>query len=252
MPAAGRPARAGALRRLLALPALILFMVAAVAGCGNTRVGEDRPAVPHSLAVAPTPITVRVPPQRFVPGPLIATGLGLHAGPVAVPLRLKIPAIGVNAAVLGVGLTANDVMDAPQGAAGSSVWRKAFWYRGGGIPGQSGTATIAGHVDDVLGRPAVFARLKDLRPGDTVLVVDTRAERTIHFVVIGTATYSERQASNPAVLSRVYGPGPVAGRPPQPAPDGLAHLTLITCAGVYVHGAYNHHLVVYTQRTATP
>ncbi len=227
-------------------------MVAAVAGCGNIRVGDDRPAAPHPLAVAPAPITVRVPPQPFVPGSLIATGLGLHAGPVAVPLRLEIPAIGVNAAVLGVGLTANDVMDAPQGAAGNPVWQKVFWYRGGGIPGQSGTATIAGHVDDVLGRPAVFARLKDLRPGDAVLVVDTRAERAIHFVVIETDTYSERQASNPGVLSRIYGPGPVAGSQPQPAPDGLAHLTLITCAGEYVDGAYNHHLVVYTQRTATP
>ena len=230
----------------------LLCMLALSAACGNNRVVEGRAAAPHPVAAPQAAITVQVPAQPFVPAPLVAPNLDLYAPPVSVPLQVKIPSIGVDASVLAVGLTGRDVMDAPQGAPADPVWREAFWYRGGGIPGASGTATIAGHLDDVLGRPAVFARLKDLRPGDAILILDTRVQQEMRFVVSASDTYSEQQATNPAILAQVYGPGPAAGTAPQPAPDGLAHLTLITCAGNYVHGAYDHHVVVYAQRVTIP
>ena len=184
----------------------------------------------------------------MIPGPLADPGLDLHAGPVDVPLELKIPALAVSAAVVGVGLTAANLMDAPKGPAGDPVWQKVFWYRGGGIPGDPGTATAAGHVDDVLGRPAVFARLKDLRPGDLIVVHDLRSGLDVHFAVVNTETYSLQQSADPAVLAQVYGDGPLSGSGPQPAPDGRSHLTLITCAGDFVDGSYDHHLVVYADR----
>lgn len=142
-------------------------------------------------------------------------------------------------------------MDAPKGSAADPVWQKAFWYRGSGIPGDSGTATIAGHVDDVLGRPAVFARLKDLRPGDLIVVHDTRSGLDMRFTVVKTKTYSIQQAADPSVLAQIYGSGPVSGRGPQPAPDGLAHLTLITCTGGFVNGSYDRRLVVYATRSGS-
>ena len=140
-------------------------------------------------------------------------------------------------------------MDAPKGLAADPVWQKAFWYRGSGIPGDSGTATLAGHVDDVLGRPAVFARLRELRSGDLIVVHDTRSGLDVRFTVVKTATYSVRQAADPAVLAQIYGSGPVSGKGPQPAPDGLADLTLITCAGGFVNGSYDRRLVVYATRS---
>ena len=145
-------------------------------------------------------------------------------------------------------------MDTPKGSPNDPVWQKVFWYRGSGIPGAASTATIAGHVDDVLGRPAVFARLKDLRPGDQVVVRDTRTGLDLHFEVTETITYTLRQTLDPAVLSQIYGPGPVAGDGPQPSPDGLSHLTLITCIGRWVSGlgTYDHRVVVYAVSAPSP
>jgi hypothetical protein len=173
----------------------------------------------------------------------------LHAGPSAVPLELQLPSVRVSGAVLAVGITAHGAMDAPQGPLGDPVWQEAFWYRGGGIPGDVGTATIAGHVDDVRGRPALFAHLGDLHPGDPVVVHDTQGGGEVRFTVSQVATYSVQQASQPAILATIYGAGPVAGTGPQPAPDGRSHLTLVTCAGDFVHGAYDHRVVVYAQRS---
>lgn len=201
-----------------------------------------RPAVQRAVAIQPAV-------QSMVRGPIIDPGLDLRAGPVDVPLDLRIPSLQIDAPVVGVGITAENVMDAPKGLAADPVWQKVFWYRGSGIPGNLGTATLAGHVDDVLGRPAVFARLKDLRSGDLIVVHDRRSGVDVRFTVVRTATYSVQQAANPSVLAQIYGSGPVSGKGPQPAADGLAHLTLITCAGGFVNGSYDRRLVVYATRT---
>jgi len=167
---------------------------------------------------------------------------------VEVPLELRIPSLQISAPVLAVGMTSVNAMDAPTGLGGDPVWHKAFWYRGGGIPGDPGTATIAGHVDGILGRPALFARLKDLRPGDLIIVHNTESDTGTYFLVSEMEDYSAQQVTDPSVLVRIYGEGPVSGTGPQPAPDGLSHLTLITCSGDFVHGSYERRLVVYAQR----
>ncbi len=56
-------------------------------------------------------------------------GLGLRAGPVSVPLELLVPSLAVDVPVLRVGITSNNVMDAPMGPAKDPVWQEAFWYR---------------------------------------------------------------------------------------------------------------------------
>ena len=78
------------------------------------------------------------------------------------------------ASVAGVGITSEDVMDAPMGPADDPVWQQAFWYRGSAVPGSASTALIAGHVSGPRGRPGAFARVDDLRPGDSVVVHDAR------------------------------------------------------------------------------
>jgi sortase (surface protein transpeptidase) len=191
---------------------------------------------------------VPVSAQPLISEPFIDPSLDLRASPVEVPLELRIPSLGISAPVLAVGLTPKNVMDAPQGSADDPVWQQAFWYRGGGIPGEPGTATIAGHVDGIRGRPALLARLKDLRPGDLIIVHNTWSGLDVRFLITEMATYSTDQAADPSVLARIYGRGPVLGTGPQPAPDGLSHLTLITCSGSIVQGAYDHRLVVYAQR----
>ncbi len=127
-------------------------------------------------------------------------------------------------------------MDAPKGPIGDPVWSSAFWYRGSGIPGSPGTATVAGHVNDPLGRPEIFAHLQDLHPGDLIVIHLKNTTLSISFVVDEIKVYSLKESSDPAVLTRIYGIRPVAGTGPQPGPDGLSHLTLIACAGDIVSG----------------
>ena len=164
------------------------------------------------------------------------------------PLELRIPLLQLSAPVIGVGITSENVMDTPGGSADDPVWQTAFWYRGSGIPGDLGTATIAGHVAGLLGRPAAFARLEDLRPGNLIIIHDTRSGLDVRFLVIKTEIYSVQQAADPSVLEQIYGSGPVSGKGPQPAPDGLSHLTLITCGGDWIDGSYDSRLVVYAER----
>jgi hypothetical protein len=184
----------------------------------------------------------------LVSAPLVDPSLDLLAGPVEVPLELQIPSLQIRAPVLAVGLTSGNVMDAPWGPADDPVWQKAFWYRGGGIPGSLGTATIAGHVDGIRGRPALFARLSDLRSGDWIIVHNTESDLDVHFMVTEMETYSAQQVTDPSILARIYGAGPLSGQGPQPAPDDLSHLTLITCSGDFVEGSYARRLVVYAER----
>jgi sortase (surface protein transpeptidase) len=142
-------------------------------------------------------------------------------------------------------------MDAPTGPADDPVWQQAFWYRGSAIPGESSTALIAGHVNGPRGRPAVFGRIGDLRPGDPIVVRDTRSGLEIHFSVDESITYPLREASDPAILRRIYGAGPVAGTAPQRTADGLARLNLITCTGTFRNGTHDHRLVVFATRVAS-
>ncbi|HEX9092280.1 MAG TPA: class F sortase [Anaerolineales bacterium] len=203
----------------------------------------------HPTAQSTTQTTAQPTPTLIVLGPLFDMGLDIKAAPVEVPLELKIPSLKVNAPVLGVGLTSGNEMDAPKGPIGDPVWHTAFWYRGSGLPGESGTATIAGHVNDPLGRDEIFAHLQDLKPGDLIIIHYTKLIIDFPFMVDQVKDYSLEESSDPAVLAQIYGTGPVIGTAPQPSLDGLSHLTLITCAGNIVDGQFDHHIVVYATHT---
>jgi sortase (surface protein transpeptidase) len=57
----------------------------------------------------------------------------------------------------------------------------AGWYRLGPAPGANGPAVIVAHVDTKKG-PDVFYHLKDLKPGDEILVYDESGDAA-RFVV---------------------------------------------------------------------
>jgi hypothetical protein len=214
--------------------------------------GPSTPAsvIPRSSTSRAKP--ARVVPDPPVPAPLFAPGLSVRAGPVPVPVQLQIPSLGVNAQTLGVGVTAGDVMDAPEGPINDPVWEEAFWYRGSAVPGAVSTALIAGHVDGPRGTQGVFEHLDRLRPGDLVVVHDTRSALDVRFEVIGSMSFTLPQTTQRDVLEQIYGVGPVAGTTPQRAKDGLAHLTLISCAGTFQTGlgTHDHRLVVFANRVA--
>lgn len=185
--------------------------------------------------------------------PLFDPGLPLQGRVVAVPLEIRIPALRLRAPVLGVGLTATNAMAAPVGRRSfDPIWWSVFWYRGGGIPGDVGTATIAGHFDDDLGRPAVFAFLSELAVGDVIYVNDMRTGAEIPFIVTETESYSRQESTDPANLARIFGSSAVAGLASQSTPDQVSRLTLITCDGAWVNGSFDQHLVVFATRANYP
>lgn len=234
---------------LVILIAVTLFVV-----YGNTKVDTGSRTGESQSGPHPSPVAAEAV-QPFTLGWSLSDlgldqNLDLREGPVDIPLELRIPSLQVSAPMVGVGITSENVMDAPKGSADNPVWQKVFWYRGSGIPGDLSTTTLAGHVDDALGRPAAFARLKELRAGDLIVVHDTRSGLDINFKVMKAETYSAQQSVDPEALTEIYGYGPVSGKGPQPSSDGLSHLTLITCTGEYVNGSYNHRLVVYATRSS--
>jgi len=219
-----------------------LLAVGLLAGCGSSGTAPT--------AGGTTPRAASPGALLAVPDALVDGGLGLRSGPVAVPLELRLPSLGVVAAVVGVGITPTDVMDAPMGPASDPVWQEAFWYRGSAVPGTASTALVAGHINDPKGRAGVFADIDHLRPGDPIVVHDRRSGLDVVFSVDESVSYSLAEAADPAVLTRIYGAGPVAGAWPQPSADGLAHLTLVTCAGTFGDGTHDHRLAVYATRVA--
>jgi hypothetical protein len=146
-------------------------------------------------------------------------------GPALVPVRLVIPAIGVATRLVRLGLDPGGAMQVPEDFA------TAGWFAGGPAPGQVGPAVIAGHVDSRTG-PAVFYRLRELRPGQAVLVERADGAR-LRFVVEQARSYPKAGFPTAAV----FGPVPLAG------------LRLITCIGAFdrARGSYRDNLVVFAR-----
>jgi sortase (surface protein transpeptidase) len=167
--------------------------------------------------------------QRSLAGPLY-TAPSRTAPPFvspaarSVPVTLSIPSIGLRVPISELGLNANHTIQVP------SDFQEPGWYRLGPSPGQRGSAVILGHVDSYQA-PAVFFKLRLLRPGDHVNV--TLADGVItHFEVRQVAEYPK--ADFPTVL--VYGA------------HGYSGLQLITCGGIFdaQTGHYLSNVVVYT------
>src|SRR5262245_23285150 len=80
-----------------------------------------------------------------------------------VPKRIDIPALSLKAPLMKLGLTSAGDVELPPFDKPST----AGWYTGSAVPGDSGAAVIIGHVD-TKSAPAVFYRLRDMRPGEIV------------------------------------------------------------------------------------
>ena len=144
------------------------------------------------------------------------------------PVRVEIPAIGVSSPLVRLGLNPDGTMQVP------GDYQVAGWFTGGPQPGQLGPAVIAGHVDSRTG-PAVFYRLRDLRPGDQIRVV--RADRrVVRFRVDSLASYPKQSLPGQEVYGATTAPV----------------LRLITCGGTFdrARRSYRENLVVSATRVA--
>lgn len=145
--------------------------------------------------------------------------------PQGLPVRLKIPIINVNSAVEDALITPDGRMDVPVGSV------NVAWFALGPHPGQVGSAVIGGHFGISNGVPFVFYNLDKLKAGDKVYVEDDQGN-TLAFQVREIKLF-DRDADATTVFT---------------SDDGLAHLNIITCEGVWnqVNGSYPERRVVFT------
>ena len=210
--AAARPG-AGGWPAAVAVGCGVLAIVVGLTGLVITQ-GAGNP--PSGLEQVPV---VRAPagPVSALPAPTAA------ARPVARPVSLIIPAIGVRTRLVRLGITAAGTLQVPSATA------VAGWYTRSPRPGATGSSIIVGHVDSYRG-PGVFYRLKLLRSPERIYV--RRADGTLAvFRVTSVHTYLKRRFPTAAVY------GPAAG--PQ--------LRLITCGGSFdsVRRSYLSNVVVF-------
>jgi sortase (surface protein transpeptidase) len=197
----------------LALAAGLVAIAGGMTGLLLTR--HSTPAMrPAAAGVAALPAPT---------GPIVAPPQSAAPKPVAAPVSLTIPLIGVQTRLITLGLTSTGALQVP------STTSVAGWYTGSPRPGAIGSSIIVGHIDSYKA-PGVFFRLRELTAGDKVYV--KRADGTL---VEFRVTLVQQYLKNHFPTEAVYGP----------VPD--PELRLITCGGVfdYATGHYLSNIVVY-------
>jgi sortase (surface protein transpeptidase) len=144
----------------------------------------------------------------------------------AAPAVLEIPAIEVRRDLIGVQIQDDGTLEVPD--RGEDVG----WYSPDEDPEGGHPTVFVAHLDTPTG-PAVFGRLLELGPGDTVHVTDAAGDVRVYRV--------DRLEDHPVdrfPTLEVYGP----------APDD--EIRLITCTGVFdvVRQQYEENRVVYASR----
>ena len=185
-----------------ALP--VALLVVALAGCGT-----GAPDVSASTTSA-APTSSTAPPS-------------IAAVPASPPVRLQVPAIGVDSDLMPLGLEDDGSLEVPPDGF------PAGWFTGAPMPGDVGPAVMAGHVDWD-GSPGVFYDLRFLTPGDEITV--TRADdSTVVFAVASVEQFPKDAFPSAAVYGNLDHPG----------------LRLITCGGSFDAGerSYEDNIVVF-------
>jgi sortase (surface protein transpeptidase) len=140
--------------------------------------------------------------------------------PIGAPVRLRIPAIGVDAPVVPVAIADDGQMEVPPAT-------DVGWYRLGPAPGAAGSAVLAAHVD-LAGQKGAFFDLRSVPVGAEVFVDGDGATR--RFVV----SFREQEAKATVQLDRYF------------TAEGPTRLTLITCGGVFDRGVrhYDDNIII--------
>ena len=177
----------------------------------------------HDYGVVPAASATTAPAARTRPASR-SDHSQIGVAVTAVPVRLRIPAIGVSAAVVPVGVDASGGLGIP---ADPSV---IGWWAGGSSPGQvSGATILVGHVDSAARGPGALFRLEQLRPGTAVTV--TAGGRAWRYVVRAVRAYGKARLPSAAVFGQRVTP----------------RLVIVTCGGPFdaATGHYLDNIVAY-------
>jgi len=225
-------------RTIVTLLSIVVFLaIAAMAGYYFLLLPRLNQNIP--TGVVPDSVAWKFP-ASFLKLPVAGTGVPVSSAyssipvpggaPQGLPVHLQIPVIGVDSFVEDALITPQGAMEVPAGTV------DVAWFALGPHPGQVGSAVIGGHFGIENGVPFVFYNLSKLKAGDNIYVVDDEGN-TITFVVNSTALFAANADATTVFTSS----------------DGLAHLNLITCEGVWneVAGEYPDRTVVFTTEVSS-
>lgn len=170
------------------------------------------------------------PKKLAITTPAVAVVPATPSQVASVPVRLRIPSIGVDANIQAVGQDSKGAMDIPKG---ENAYIDTGWYSLGAKPGEIGTAVIDGHLDTrSLIDPGVFRDLNELVAGDVVEVIDDHGT-LFRFRVTGSKIL-EAGADATEVFAQS---------------TSTSRLNLITCSGDWQQSQrqYDKRLVVFTE-----
>lgn len=198
----------------LAMAAVMGFGLATSAGSGAGGRGAPAPGSGRATSAAsPTPTST----STSTPTPLGRSK----------PVRMKIPAMGVDRKVARLGLAkGGKMLKLPKKP------KRPGWFDRSVTPGELGPVIVVGYIDAGIRGPGAFERLHKLGRGDSITM--TRKDG-----VVATYRVDRIKSYPPARLPvrKVYG----ASRSPV--------LRIITCGGSLTKGARPTNVVVYANLT---
>lgn len=173
---------------------ILIFVVTQIDFAKSDLILNSRPTPTTTPSATPTPTT-------------------------APPVRLIIPKLKIDTTIDPVSVTAENIMQVPDG------WDKAGWYINAVKPGEVGTAVIVGHFDNQYGAPAIFYSLKLLEAGDNISILKEDGQ-TLVYNVTQKLSVSSSSSINELLIE-----------------DKNKNLILITCGGWW-----NQELLNYSER----
>ncbi len=204
-----------------------------VSGAQRTATAADTGARPSPTTPSATPPVTPAArptsgPSATMPSPA-ATPSPLASMRRSVPVHIRVPAIGVDADMVSLGIDRAGRMQVPDGP------DPVGWYDQSPTPGQTGPSVLAAHVTWNGARGAFFD-LATLRHGGRI-VVDRADGSRATFTVRSTRQYAKSRFPTLDVYGNTRGPA----------------LRLITCAGRFDRDVrrYSDNVVVYADLTSS-
>ena len=205
-------------------PIILAILVAAATASNIASIGT---ATPANADAASTVVRLDAAATIITPSAVPTDG-GVAMMGASVPVRLAIPSIGVDTALMKLGVLPDGTLEVPPDGT------LAGWFTGASTPGERGAAVIAGHVD--WHGPAVFHDLASVVPGDRIEV--TREDGSVAvFGVTELGQFPKDAFPTDAVYADLT----------------YAGLRLITCGGVFNKdtGHYDDNIVVFATLIAS-
>ncbi|MDX3752593.1 class F sortase [Streptomyces sp. AK08-02] len=146
------------------------------------------------------------------------------------PVRLSVPAIGVDTPVMRLGLASDGTVQVPP----ISDHDQAGWYEHSPTPGQTGPSVILGHVTVGAYGDGVFHGLSRLRRGEKIVARLENGTET-EFTVTSVRTVAKANFPTNDVYGNVNRP----------------ELRLITCGGPRDEDGYLDNVIVFAALTSS-